>query len=684
MTYELALIQTLGGRGSAPVAVSLYYAKDFRPLNGVDVHDTPGVTQVGFPHIHPSWADWSTRTGKHVANKLTGRFDLSSVPAGATLLFRIVNETEYQVASVDDIKLNPPFALVNADFETPALQQMNVSSKVKGWRHNPRVAQPGRYWAGAGYQHGRVLVDYSQVDYPNPGIAPVAFRLPPDTLAKKIRIRAVRLQPEMSWRWGHMGRNFALNEVLLFDKMENVALNSRMASADQNNFPLMFSSSYAVDGYSYYPPIDPKEVSSPEIRAIDDDASELQFLFDLGRSCTLHEARFYPVDRSPQFSHRFAMGVGFPRNMTLRIGNHPDPGKARQFLQIGTAHQVGSDPVVRRLNQDAGRYVWLELREGQPDPRTGRSALGLSEVELLENGTNVLAGVQPMTSDGTIANRPHLTDGRTSRGIIVPQKEWILSLHKRARLETEKSDLLLRQQRWTDRQHHLMRILKATLLAVILVTLLIALLIQVRHRRNLRRLRENIGANLHDAVGANLSGIALASEMLKRSENLHSPRERKLIDDITRIAQETATEIRLFSRFLEKHGSKSNLIGQLRRIEQQMLHGLRTESSFHGAEQLNALSPTQKWELVLFFKEALHNIIKHANATRVEIRTRAEGKKLYLEITDNGQGLPEGTLPPVHLKKRAEKLHGDLNICSANDAGTSLQLVITKNGKAAK
>ena len=684
LTYELALIQTLGGRGSAPVAVSLYYAKDFRPLNGVDVHDTPGVTQIGSPQIHPSWANWSTRTGKHGANKLTGRFDLSSVPAGATLLFRIVNETEYQVASVDDIKLNPPFALVNADFETPPLHQMSVHSEVKDWRHNTRVAHPGRYWAGAGYQHGRVLVDYSRVDYPNPGVAPVAFRLPPDTIAKKIRIRAVRLQPEMSWRWGHIGRNFALNEVMLFDKMENVALNSRTASADQNNFPLMFSSSYAVDGYSYYPPVNPKEVSSPEIRAIDYDASELQLLFDLGRSCTLHEARFYPVDRSPQFSHRFAMGVGFPRNMTLHLGENSDPNRARQVLQIGTAHQVGSDPVVRRLNQDAGRYVWLEMSEGQPDPRTGRSALGLSEVELLENGTNVLAGVQPMTSDGTTATRPHLTDGRTSRGFIVPQKEWLLSLHRRARLEQEKNGALLRQQAWLDKQHRLMEVLKGALLAVVLSTLLIIMLVRSWHRRNLRQLRENIGANLHDAVGANLSGIALSSEMLKHSEQLTSPRARKLIDDITRIAQETATEIRLVSRFLEHQGAKSNLVGQLRRIEQQMLPGLRTHSDFNDTEQFNALTPTEKWELVLFFKEALNNIVKHARATRVDIRSHAEAKQLYLEITDNGTGLPDGAPPPAHLVRRAQKLHGDLRISSSEDAGTTLLLAIPKKRKNTK
>ena len=147
---------------------------------------------------------------------------------------------------------------------------------------------------------------------------------------------------------------------------------------------------------------------------------------------------------------------------------------------------------------------------------------------------------------------------------------------------------------------------------------------------------------------------------------------------ITRVAQETATEIRLLSRFLEKQGVKSNLIGQLRRIEQQMLPGLHSHSDFDAPDPFNALTPTEKWELVLFFKEALNNIVKHAHATHVEICTRADAKQLYLEISDNGQGMPEDQTPPVHLAKRANKLHAQLEISSAKNEGTTLQLCIPK------
>ena len=151
-----------------------------------------------------------------------------------------------------------------------------------------------------------------------------------------------------------------------------------------------------------------------------------------------------------------------------------------------------------------------------------------------------------------------------------------------------------------------------------------------------------------------------------------------MINDITRVAQETATEIRLLSRFLEKQGVESNLIGQFRRVERQMLPGMQTRSDFGAPEQFNALTPTEKWELVLFLKEALHNIVKHANANHVEIRTHADANQLHLEITDNGQGFQDRSTLPVHLTKRAKKLNAHISFDAPKNGGTIIRLTIPK------
>lgn len=682
LVCTLELNQSIGHgiRASAPVSVSLYYANEFKPKDGVDIHTATMATQVGLLNTHKPWAEWSVKSNALSPVSIRSHFKLDTVPAGATLFLRIANDSPRGHVAVDNISLNSPFTLSNGNFETPQIKPIAIQTNISEWynngHHTGKTTHKGAYWAGETYSTSHTVVDHSETDFPNPGAAPIAFTLPPGTMAKKVRIKATRLQPEMSWRPNNEGHNFALNEVFLFDGLKNVALHSRTGSADHRNYPLMFLPIYAVDGYSYFPPIDPKEVSSPEHEFIDEVKGASQILFDLGRVCTLDEIRLYPVDRSPQFSHIYAMGVGFPRSITLRIGNQPDLKTAQVALTIDTPHPITSAPLMHNLQQISGRYVWLEISEGQQDPRTRREALGLSEVELLQNGTNLLAGVQPLLPADKKHKLQHLTDGRTSSGIIMPYKEWLLKLHRRAMLEREQNDLLYQQQRWTDRQRRLMQHLKAALLTALIATLLISLLIRNRHRRNLRELREKIGEGLHDEVGANLSSIALSSELLEQTDRLETPQARALIKDINRVSRETATEIRLLSRFLEKQGVESNLIGQLRRVERQMLPGLYTSADFGAPERFNALTPIDKWELVLFFKEALHNIVKHARATRVEIRTRADGNKLTLEITDNGQGLQKSAQIPVHLAKRAKKLHAQLKISTVENGGTTIQLTI--------
>jgi signal transduction histidine kinase len=52
------------------------------------------------------------------------------------------------------------------------------------------------------------------------------------------------------------------------------------------------------------------------------------------------------------------------------------------------------------------------------------------------------------------------------------------------------------------------------------------------------------------------------------------------------------------------------------------------------------LSLDAKRHLFLFYKEAIHNVLKHSHANRVSIRLWDEDDKLALEILDNGVGLP--------------------------------------------
>ena len=94
-------------------------------------------------------------------------------------------------------------------------------------------------------------------------------------------------------------------------------------------------------------------------------------------------------------------------------------------------------------------------------------------------------------------------------------------------------------------------------------------------------------------------------------------------------------------------------------------------------DAFNRLPPTLKWDLLLFCKESLHNIYKHADADRVEIKTYAAAKHLHLSIIDNGKGLADNQ-KPEHLLVRAKKMKAEFHISSLAKDGTEVQIRIHK------
>ena len=80
----------------------------------------------------------------------------------------------------------------------------------------------------------------------------------------------------------------------------------------------------------------------------------------------------------------------------------------------------------------------------------------------------------------------------------------------------------------------------------------------------------------------------------------------------------------------------------------------------------------------LTVKEALHNIVKHSGASKVEIRVEA-GKHLLISIHDNGKGFDEKNIRPFsngipNMKKRIATLGGSLEI--KNTEGSTIILVV--------
>ena len=79
-------------------------------------------------------------------------------------------------------------------------------------------------------------------------------------------------------------------------------------------------------------------------------------------------------------------------------------------------------------------------------------------------------------------------------------------------------------------------------------------------------------------------------------------------------------------------------------------------------------------------QEALTNVARHAQATRVELRLQQNRALTVLTVRDDGRGLSPGALPSAHgirgMRERAMLIGAQLHIDSKPGRGTEIKLSI--------
>ena len=88
------------------------------------------------------------------------------------------------------------------------------------------------------------------------------------------------------------------------------------------------------------------------------------------------------------------------------------------------------------------------------------------------------------------------------------------------------------------------------------------------------------------------------------------------------------------------------------------------------------------FHLLHIYRESLTNVIRHAQATRVEVRIRVDSQRLSLQVQDNGVGISEAQTGGRGLgnrRSRAEELGGKLTVEAASP-GTRLVLDVPITG----
>lgn len=219
------------------------------------------------------------------------------------------------------------------------------------------------------------------------------------------------------------------------------------------------------------------------------------------------------------------------------------------------------------------------------------------------------------------------------------------------------------------------------------VLLLSALLLYAVYRyrvgelMRIERLRFRIAGRLHDDIGANLSAIAMKAAMLKGATGLDEARQRQL-NDVARIARKTALALREMVWVVNtQHDTLAGLVKHLRDTADGVLDGVVPhvfKASIQDSDPSVGMELRQNVHLL--FKEALHNVLKHAEASEVRIFVDYVKPRLRIRIEDDGVGFDPESPPDGNglglMRRRADEIGADLKIDSRSGVGTTVELTV--------
>ena len=194
--------------------------------------------------------------------------------------------------------------------------------------------------------------------------------------------------------------------------------------------------------------------------------------------------------------------------------------------------------------------------------------------------------------------------------------------------------------------------------------------------------RQRLARELHDSVSQALYGIALGARTARRRLGDSPPAQiAEPLDYVLSLAEAGLTEMRaLIFELRPESIATEGLVAAISRqvAATQARYGITVEASLCDEPGLPIATKETVYRIA---QESLHNTVKHARATRVDLSLACDGAALTLHIRDDGQGFdPDGDFPG-HLglrsmRERAQGIRATLHIESAPGSGTAITLVI--------
>src|SRR5262249_11150114 len=138
----------------------------------------------------------------------------------------------------------------------------------------------------------------------------------------------------------------------------------------------------------------------------------------------------------------------------------------------------------------------------------------------------------------------------------------------------------------------------------------------------LERVRTRIAEDLHDDIGANLTKIAILSEVAHQQLGADTNPASGTLSSIADISRESVASMRdIVWAINPKRDRLVDLTRRMRGFASDILTSRNIQFEFHAPERARELKlgPEVRRDVFLIFKEAVNNIVRHSGCARAKI-----------------------------------------------------------------
>ena len=193
-------------------------------------------------------------------------------------------------------------------------------------------------------------------------------------------------------------------------------------------------------------------------------------------------------------------------------------------------------------------------------------------------------------------------------------------------------------------------------------------------------IRTRIATDLHDDIGANLTRIAVLSEVVRRKGAADTDDH---LASIATVARESVTAMSdIVWAISPDRDGLNDLTSRMRDHAEEVFAANGRELTFSApeADRDMRLSVDTRRDVYLIFKEALNNAARHSGCSHVHVSLDSDGMGLVLSVVDDGAGfdmeseeLGNGL---ASMRGRAQRLGAKFNISSRPAKGTTVRLEV--------